>query len=334
MDWSKGYNASYYAAILDPKTWRETGRFEILSGSVSRGTDGLRESADLLCRNFDPESETWIRVYLNARQNGSIEHTPIFTGLAVSPETNIDGNIIEHPLECYSVLQPAQDVLLQKGWYAPADFNGAEMVRRLLAVTPAPVDVRGESPALTRAIIAEKGETNLSMASKILSILDWTLRIRGNGTIEVTPRASASTATFGAAENDLIEPKINRKRDWFSCPNVVRVTQGNMTATARDDRPDSPLSTVTRGREVWKDITSPALNTGEGLAAYARRALKEAQSAGVSVSYDRRFLPELVPGDIVTLHYPRQGIEGDFRIQSQKIELGYSAKTAEEVASE
>ena len=49
MDWSKGYSASYYAARVDPVTWRDVERFEITGGSIKRGVDALRE----MCRASD-----------------------------------------------------------------------------------------------------------------------------------------------------------------------------------------------------------------------------------------------------------------------------------------
>lgn len=333
MNWNKGYSASFYATEVDPYTWRDIARIEIISGSVSRSGDNLRESADLLCRDFDSQGEKWVRVYMNTMQAGRASHTPIFTGLAVSPEQNIDGKVIEYPLSCYSVLQPCADVLLDRGWYAPAEINGATMIRRLLSVTPAPVEIVGDSPSLTKAIIAENNESNLSMAVKILNVIGWRMRVKGDGSIQICPKATEPTTSFDSVENDSIEPKVKKTRDWFKCPNVFRAIQGDITAIARDDSPTSPLSTVNRGREVWKQESVSSLNSGEGISGYARRRLKEEQQQGLSISYDRRYYPNLLVDDIVTLNYPKQGIVGNYRITSQSIELGYSAKTSEEVVS-
>ena len=333
MQWNKGYTAQFYAAEVDTDTWHDKDVIQIISGSISRGTDGLRESADVTCRNFDANTEKWIRIYLNAKQGGNIVHTPIFTGLAVSPEENIDGNIRDYPVQCYSVLQPAEDVLLERGWYAPVGINGAELVKRLLSVSPAPVKIVDESKGLTKAIVAEDEETNLSMANKILKVIERRLRILGDGTIEICKVATEPSAQFDVYNNDSVEPKVNKKRDWFKCPNVFKAIQGNMTAIARDDDPNSILSTVKRGREVWKQETVSSLNTGEGISAYARRRLKEEQSAGISISYNRRYKPNLLIGDVVRMDFPLQGIVGNYRIKSQSIELSHNARTSEEVSS-
>ena len=42
-------------------------------------------------------------------------------------------------------------------------------------------------------------------------------------------------------------------------------------------------------------------------------------------------MPDLRPGDIVGINYPKAMIDGEFRIKSQTIELGYGADTEETV---
>lgn len=333
MDWSRGFSAAYYLAVVDPASWRDVDRIEITSGSITRNGTGLRESADIQCTDYDNNRELWIRVWLDATQGETTEHIPLFTGIACSPSTEIDGNLFKHPLECYSVLKPAQDILLKRGWYAPANANGANLIRTLLSVSPAPVVIDGLSPTLTQTIVAEDGESNLSMADKILMAIGWRLRIDGDGTVHVCPKATEESATFDALENDVIEPQLSVDQDWYECPNVFRAVLGNLTAEARDENPDSFLSIVTRGREVWKEETSAALNSGETIAEYAMRRLREEQSYAVSVSYYRRYVPEVYVGDIVRLHHPAQGLDGDFVVQSQTITLSYGARVSERVST-
>ena len=131
-------------------------------------------------------------------------------------------------------------------------------------------------------------------------------------------------------ENDSIEPKLSKGYDWFGCPNVFRAVSGDQSATAIDDSELSSLSTVNRGREIWAEETSCELNDGETLYEYAERRLKESQKVSEIVSYDRRFYPDVFVSDLITLHYPEKKIDGVFQITSQRIEIGYGAKTTEE----
>lgn len=328
MDWTKGFSAKYYASIVDRYSWRDIERIEITGGEISRGDGDLRESADLDCIDF-PAGEHYIRVYLDARQNGATEHIPLFTGLTSCPASDIDGVYITHSIECYSVLKPAQDILLERGWYAGAGRPGALIIKELLEATPAPVVIEGDSPALQSYIIAEDGETNLSMVNKILDAINWRIRITGDGIIHLQEKSRSVSAVFDTLENDSIEPQLTKERDLFDCPNILRVINGDDSVTVIDN--DSELSVESRGRQVWSEITSVDLNENETLYEYAERKLKELQQVAETVSYDRRYDPGVLVGDLVELNLPAQGITGIYTIASQKVELAYGAKTTEEV---
>ena len=103
------------------------------------------------------------------------------------------------------------------------------------------------------------------------------------------------------------------------------------SAVARDDSLTSPLSTVNRGREVWMEERDCDLAENETLAEYAQRRLKEEQRHYLAVDYDRRFNPDVLPSDLIQLGYPKQRIVGNFYVVEQSIELGYGARTSEEV---
>lgn len=333
MDWSKGFSASYYMAIIDKRTWNDASRREITGGSISRSGSGLRQSADIDCPGYEPGTEQWIRVWLDVRQNGAAEHVAVFTGLACSPSIKRDGNIKEIPLECYSVLKPADDVMLQRGWYIAAGMNGAQMAASMLQeVIPAPVIVEGSSPALRQAIIAEDGETVLSMVDKIIDAIGWQLRIDGMGTVTLREISDEPVATFGT-DYDIVETEIQIEQDWFDCPNVFRAVSDDMTAIARDDSESSPLSTVTRGREIWMEETNCDMNDGESIEEYSIRRLKEEQQKSTRITYNRRFHPDVMTGDMIRMNYPAQELQGNYRVSDQMIQLEHGARTEEEVCA-
>lgn len=330
MDWNKGFSARYYGTFVDPVTWRDIDRFEITGGSISKTESDKMQSADVDCTEY-PTGEHWIRLHLVAKQNDSSVHDALFTGLACSPEDNFDGYRNNKAVQAYSVLKPAEDVLLERGWYAPADADAARLMVKLLSVTPAPKMIDGDSPRLKQAIIAEDGETRLSMTHKILDAIGWRMRISGDGTITFCPKATESLATFDPLYADSIEPKVTVKNDWYDCPNVYRAAADDLTAIARDESDDSMLSIQNRGREIWKEDNSVSLGDSESIADYALRKLREEQQHYITVSYDRRYIPDVMVSDLITLNYPAQRVVGTYMIQSQTIELGYSARTSEEV---
>lgn len=330
MDWSKGFSAEYEFVIVNKDSWEDERQIDFISGSIDRGADSdLLESATVSIT--ESIGEEWIRIYLLAHQSGSFSRVPLFTGLTSSPERKLDGNRVSWDAACYSVLKPASDVLLERGFYAPAGSN-AEIVRKLLAVSPCPVEIDGISPTLLSSIVAEDGETNLSMATKIINALGWRIRIAGDGRITLCSMGQESLAAFGNNNDDSIELDITDTYDWYSCPNVYRVI-GDETgvAVARDNSQDSMLSTVNRGREIWKEETGVVLSSGETLIEYAARKLKEAQSPSRKLNYNRRYYEDITVGDVVSLNYPVHELVGEYRIISQSIELGTGCRTTEEV---
>lgn len=333
MEWNKGYTARFSLCRVDPRTWVDAEELRFTGGSIDRADDDLLESADLEMTEVPAGTEHWVRIYLEARQSGVPVRAALFTGLTSAPERSIDGGRESFRCECYSVLKPAEDILLDPGWYAGPGTAGAYIAAQLLSCGPAPVEWSEGSPALREYLVAENGETRLSMAWKIIMAIGWRLRIDGAGTIHIEPQPTEPVRVFGP-ENDVLELALSDEQDWFDCPNCLKVMSGNVSATARDDDPESALSTVNRGREVWACESRVDLSDGESLGSYARRRLRELQMPARIISYTRRFDPDVRVGDLVEVRYPGEGIDGVFRVMTQSITLGHNGATREEAAEE
>lgn len=329
MQWNKGFTSTIYATYVDADTWKDGKRFEIESGSVALSDSELRGSADFASDQYSENTEKWIRLWLDAEQNGDIEHIALFTGLATSPAVTINGNVKDQKVSCYSVLKPVQDILLPRGWYVLAGTNGVTAIKNLLASTPAPIAPTGTAPMLKSNIIAENNESMLSMITKILNAIGWTMRVLGDGTIDLRPMPTKISAIFEPNDNDIVEPSLTITNDWFDAPNVYRAVMDDVSATARDTDANSSLSLQNRGREVWVEEDGVGLADNETLAQYARRKLKEAQAIETTATYTRRFDPNLNVSDIIQMRYDQ--ISGTYRIIGQKFDLGIGQSVSEEV---
>lgn len=338
MDWSLGYSARYYMTWVDWGTMKDLDRIEITGGSIKRSLTDLRESADVDCTGYDNTAERIVRIWLDTKQEGSSSHIPLFTGLAACPTDKFTGRRKTNSLECYSMLKIASDVMLPRGWYAPIEANSGQLLRDLLGVVGVDIHISdtAQPPNLTQAIIAEQGETKLSMADKILDSMSdsntiWRMRLDGYGEIYIEPISSDPLAIFDSMSNDVIETDVTVSYDWFSAPNILRCTLDDSFAIAKDENEDSPLSIQNRHREVWLENTDVTLNTNETLGEYAQRMLKYYQQISTTVSYTRRFIPDIYPADRVRINYPAQNLTGTYMISDQTIDLGYNARTSEEV---
>lgn len=333
MDWNHGFSSRIYAWVVDPITWRDTEQIDILSGEISRTMDELMQSATVQVKR--DLGERWIRIYLEAKQeSGSASRIALFTGLTSCPERKLDGAHVSYAVECYSVLKLAADILLPRGYYAPLGLNAARLAAELLKIGAIPISIEEEAkaPSLSNAIVADDGETNLSMARRIVAAIGWEIGISGDGSVIIRASKNGKVASFDAVGNDVVGLSVKDKKDWFDCPNVFRAVSGDTVAIARDDS-EGLLSIKSRGREIWTEEDDCDLIGGESLAEYASRRLKEEQSPARSLSYTRRFNPNVFPGDVVRIHYPGHGIDGLFTVIEQKITLGGGCQTEEEVES-
>lgn len=328
MDYSKGYKSAFYAVLIDPASWQETERVELMSGSVNNTATGLRQSASLKVRDFDRSREYWLRVYMDARQGEDIDHVPLFTGIVSAPKEDVEGPIATNDLACYSVLEPLDQPLLI-GYYIAKGMDAGKALRELLKLTPAPVDIPEDMPKLEDYIVAEDNETSLTLLDKVLDAINWRMYLAGDGTVTIRPKPTTAAAAFAAKGADVIESTFSKARDWFKAPNVYRVSSGSAVEVARDDNPASPLSTVSRGREVVETERDVTLGSNEGLKAYAERKLKEAQQIAETADYTRRFIPTVHVGDLVRINYDR--LQGTYEVLSQTINLTYNGQTQEQV---
>lgn len=342
MNWDAGYTTQYYGCLVDRTTWKDSKKFEILDGNISRTETNLRESADLTSTDYEFGADQYVRIWMDVSQDGDYDHVAIFTGLVSTPEERISGYkrnsegeaggyIKEKSLKCYSVLKPAQDVLLERGWWAGKGMVAGDLIKRLLSVCHAPVEVAENSPRLADHIIAEDGETNLTMAYKILEAIGWRIRITGEGIIKVIPYSNEPVAVFSDIDGDMLETEVTVTKDWFECPNVFRAVSDSDTVVVYDNKESSELSTIRRGREIWKEETGVKLSDMESLRTYAERKLAESQRTSTIIDYDRSFHPDVLVTDYIRLHYPAQGLDGIFAVKSQNIALDNCATTSEEV---
>lgn len=331
MDWRRGYSARYRVKEIDPATWRDGGEINVISGTIKRTFSGLRNSATLSTLDELDGVERWVRIYLEADQDGARARTPIFTGLAASPKRKAYATRFDRTIDCYSVLKPADDIMLPRGYYILAGTSAGDAIETLLSVVPAPVEIAPNTPQLSSSIVAEDDETYLTMFNKVIEAIGWNVDIQGDGTVSILPYTAEPVATLDPVDNDVVEVPISITEDWYKAPNVYRAVCDDIEGVARDTDDDSPLSVQNRGREVWKTENNANLSGGETIEQYAERQLRAAQRVRKKLSYDRRYIPEIRVGSVIKLHYPKQGIDGLYLVTSQSVKLGYGARTAENV---
>lgn len=104
-------------------------------------------------------------------------------------------------------------------------------------------------------------------------------------------------------------PQISRKTDIYQAPNVFLCICSNadksngMKATAENNNPQSPLSTMRRGRRIVKEVKVDNIESQAALQAYADRLLYESMTTGEVINVDTALQSGFGVDDVTAIHY-------------------------------
>lgn len=340
IDWSRGYSATYRVFEVNPATWADG---QMLGGvtraEVSRDASGdaptIESGTIELDRPWDADDmgERYLRVAMSAVQDGERQRVDMCTLLCMQASDTVRAGVSHATATGRSVLWPASRRCLERGSYAPAGANGAELAASMLdAALVCPVEVDGSGFALSQNVVFELGSTVLDCAWSLLRAGNHELSVDGRGrvTIRRVPTEPALELTRTGAR--LVMPGVERERDMAGVPNRYIAIEGALTERAVNDDPNSPVSTVTRNYVVDPDSgidESPTRVDGETLHAYCERRLAELSVVRYERTYTREWWPDVGPGDVVRGSMAREGLDGDMRVESQQIDIGCGLKVTE-----
>jgi len=122
--------------------------------------------------------------------------------------------------------------------------------------------------------------------------------------------------TFDDSNSSILYPDIDISHDLYGIPNVVEVVYSNgntnYSASAINDDPGSPTSTVNRGRQIIHRVSNPNLPgipSQRQVELYAKQVLREMSTIEFTISYTHGYCPVRL-GDCVRLNYEHAGLYG------------------------
>lgn len=328
MDWTRGYSSTWRLYAVDPDTWadaRELGG--VTSATVERDGTGdapLVDSGTVslttpLGQGWD---EGYVRLALEAEQEGRVERFDVATLLATRVGGTVERGGETPELECRSVLWPASVTVMDPGSYVPAGADGAEWAaERLSEAINAPVSFEGGF-TVDEHLVLDLGTTVLDAAWQVLRAGGYRIAIDGRGRVRVAPEATDVSLELSSASARMLLPSVETRLDWSGVPNRYVAVDEELVAEAVNDDPASPTSTVTRGYRVDMVDESPTRVDGETLAAYCARRLEEESVVEDARTYERKFWPGIVPGSLVRGTLPSVSMEGTMRVTRQSLDCG------------
>ena len=320
IDWSESMEQSFEYYEVDPNTWKDIRKIEnVKSCSIDKD-----ESSDTLgsasISIVDTLGETYIRAYLLIRQNGNNFRVTLGTFLVQTPSSDFDGKNRNVTMDCYTPLLELKENPPPLGYTL---MKGENIMERAYEICRencrAPVVETKLEKVLEANFVSNTDDTWLVFLQDLLAQAKYKFYLDEEGKILFAPIQKIEQLkpvwTFNDDNSSILYPDINLEHDLYGIPNVVEVvcSTGTEMYTARivNDDPNSPISTINRGREILYRETSPniqSIPSIEQINEYAEALLEELSSVEYQVSYKHGYCPVRV-GDCVRLNYERADLK-------------------------
>lgn len=369
-DWTKSMQQSYEYYVVEPTTLADVKRLDtVKSASFSRDAESATlGSATIDATQLF--GEAYVRGYLKTVQNGVTEKHPLGTVLVQTPSSTFNGMYTDVSMDAYTPLielkekRPPLGYTIRKG--SKIMDEAYRIIRENCRIPVVPVgpvhktetvidengDVRtevktdengkpiDESPTLERNFVANTDDTWLTFIIDLIKIAEYELALDETGRIKFSPIQEFESLqpvwTFDDSNSSILYPEITMNHDLYGIPNVVKVVYSYggdcKESIAVNDDPNSPTSTISRGREIPYLDTKPSLSgyvTQAQVDAYAEKLLKEFSTVEYSISYTHAYCPVRL-GDCVRLNYKKAGIENiKAKVVSQNIKCDLGCSVSE-----
>ena len=332
-DWTKNMEQSFEYYTVEPTTLADLKRLDnVKSASFSRDS-GVETLGSATIDVTNSVGEAYIRCYMKTIQKGVTEKFPLGTVLSQTPSSTFNGMVLDVSMDCYTPLielkekQPPLGYTVRKGTrIMDAAYNIISKNCRVPVNKVEPILGKGQngeetdlSPTLQYDFVAETNDTYLSFVIALIANANYELGLSERGNVMFLPKQKLESLqpvwTYNDDNSSILYSEITVNHDLYGIPNVVEVIYSYGSdykeAIAINDDPNSPTSTISRGRQIVYRDTDPSLRgyvTQEQLDNYAERKLKELSTLEYTVSYKHAYCPVKI-GDCVRLNYTRAGIK-------------------------
>ncbi len=318
-NWLESMQQSFEYYVVDPGTWKDVSPIDyVKSCTINRDSDA--ETLGSATINVSESvGECYVRVYLITTQNGVTEKHPLGTFLVQTPSSSFNGAVKEVSMDAYTPLLELKENQPPLGYSILKGENIMDNAYRLTRENArAPVIQTRNTSELFSDFVADPSEKWISYLSDLISNAKYTFDLDELGRILFAPKQDTNSLqpvwTYSDDNSSILYPDVSMNHDLYGIPNVVEVIyssgKDSYYAKAVNDDPNSPTSTVNRGREIPYRVTDPDLignPTDNQIQEYATRLLRELSTLEYTITYTHGYCPVRL-GDCVRLNYERAGI--------------------------
>lgn len=320
VDWLSSMQQTFEYYTVDPATWGDEKLLDtVKSCTIDRDEeDSTLGSATLYCT--ESIGECYVRVYLIPIQNGKRYKVPLGTFLVQTPSTEFDGKTQNISMDAYTPLLELREKLPPLAYAIASGENVMEAAYRLCRENVrAPVVAGSSTVVLYDDFVADLDDDWISFLTDLIAYAKYKFGLDEKGRILFSPKQDIASLqpvwTYDDTNSSILYPEITVDRDLYGIPNVVEVVYstdaGYYYAKVVNDDPNSPISTVSRGREIMYRESNPELPgtpTQGQIDEYAEQLLRNLSSLEYTLSYMHGYCPVRI-GDCVRLNYSRAGLK-------------------------
>lgn len=319
IDWTKSMQQTFEYYEVDPGTWKNKSKLDMFTSCTlnrDEETDTLGSASFNVTDSID---ECYLRVYLVVTQDGNTEKYPLGTYLVQTPSDKFDGKKHELSLDGYTPLIELKEKGPVLGYSLLSGENTMDVGYRLTRENVrAPVTSVKCDHTLYNDFISDVNDTWITFLADLISNAKYSYDLDEIGRILFAPKQDVASLspvwTYNDDNSSILYPELTVERDFYNLPNVVEVYYSNNSgffySKVVNDDPNSPISTVSRGREIVYRDTDPNLVGAarqEQVDEYAEQLLRSLSSLEYRITYSHGYCPVRTK-DCVRLNYSRAGL--------------------------
>lgn len=318
-DWLSSMQQTFEYYIVDPYTWTDMKRIDnVKTSTISRDTDASTLGSATIDIT-ESVGECYLRIYLIIIQNGVREKYPLGTFLVQTPSFSYDGKVRNVSMDAYTPLLELKENMPPLGYSILKGENIMDYAYRLTREhVRAPVVKAVCAEELFNDFVASTDDTWLTFTTDLIANAKYTFDLDEMGRILFAPKQDTASLqpiwTYDDSNSSILYPDLSLDHDLYGVPNVVEVIYSNggdyYYSKVVNDDPNSPISTVNRGREIVHRVTDPDVigdPTRNQIQEYAEQLLRDLSSLEYTIKYSHGYCPVRV-GDCVRLNYKAVGL--------------------------
>lgn len=262
--------------------------------------------------------------------------------LLSSPTRTEENGQVIRDVEAYDGLVTLTDDKFDSDYTIAAGTNYIQAVIDILASAGiAKYNIPETDKVLSKDIVLNVGEEKLSAINDLLKAINYeSIHVDVNGYFTSayyrSPADRASEYEYFTNSDSVVFGGYSEELDAFALPNkwVVKADRGEaepLVSTYVNDKPESPLSTINRGRNIvdYRELNDIADQVT--LDDYTERIAYESSQRFGKIIFETGIMPFHDYSDVFDIHFNDLGVSGKYSETSWTMPLAVGAKMKHEI---